>query len=62
MRAKFLSTASLLALFPLLAAVLISVPPALAADGAYAIVDRWKIGGEGGWDYLLADPSARAMP
>src|ERR1700722_3574879 len=61
MRAKFLTTASLLALFTLLAVVLISATPALAADGPYAIVDHWKIGGEGGWDYLLADPSAHVL-
>jgi len=35
--------------------------PAVAADGAYAIVDHWKIGGDGGWDYLLADPSAHVL-
>ncbi|MGI4757676.1 MAG: hypothetical protein ACRYGF_12605 [Janthinobacterium lividum] len=26
------------------------------AQQAYSIVDRWKVGGTGGWDYLLADP------
>jgi YVTN family beta-propeller protein len=27
------------------------------AQQPYAVVDRWKVGGTGGWDYLLADPS-----
>ena len=34
---------------------------ALAAGGPYAIVDHWKIGGDGGWDYLLADPSMHVL-
>src|SRR5580693_5268978 len=32
-------------------------PPA----GKFEIVDHWKIGGDGGWDYLLADPSAHVL-
>jgi YVTN family beta-propeller protein len=32
-------------------------PPA----GAFQVVDHWTIGGEGGWDYLLADPSAHVV-
>ena len=32
-------------------------PPA----GTFEVVDHWKIGGEGGWDYLLADPSAHVL-
>jgi YVTN family beta-propeller protein len=27
----------------------------------YKILDRWKIGGDGGWDYLLADPPAHRL-
>jgi hypothetical protein len=28
-----------------------------AADGAKMdVLQRWRLGGEGGWDYLLADP------
>ena len=37
------------------------VTTALTAQQAYKIVDKWKIGGEGGWDYLLADPSAHRL-
>ena len=27
----------------------------------YRVLDQWKIGGAGGWDYLLADPSAHRL-
>ncbi len=27
----------------------------------YHVIDRWKIGGEGGWDYLNADPGAHRL-
>jgi DNA-binding beta-propeller fold protein YncE len=33
----------------------------LTAHAQYKVVDKWKIGGEGGWDYLLADPSAHRL-
>ena len=37
-----------------------------SASGAFAqqpyhVVDHWKVGGTGGWDYLLADPSAHRL-
>jgi len=44
----------------LLLAVLFAAT-ALPAQSPYKIVDKWKIGGEGGWDYLLADPSAHRL-
>jgi len=34
---------------------------ALVAQSPYKIIDHWKIGGTGGWDYLLADPSANVI-
>jgi YVTN family beta-propeller protein len=34
---------------------------AQTSTGMFEVVDRWKIGGEGGWDYLLADPSAQVV-
>jgi DNA-binding beta-propeller fold protein YncE len=41
-------------------AAFVAAVPAGAADGArgsdYAIVERWKLGGAGGWDYLTIDP------
>ena len=33
--------------------------PAVATT--YQVVARWAIGGEGGWDYLTADPEARRL-
>jgi YVTN family beta-propeller protein len=39
-------------------ALLIAPIAAGAADGAkMEVLQRWKLGGEGGWDYLLADPA-----
>jgi DNA-binding beta-propeller fold protein YncE len=35
--------------------------PAAAQSGQFEVVDHWKIGGEGGWDYLLADPSTHVV-
>lgn len=45
-------------LFPLAA-----VYSAAAADlsGPYKVEARWKIGGEGGWDYITADPQAHLL-
>jgi YVTN family beta-propeller protein len=40
---------------------LLAAPALLAAQQPYHIVDRWKLGGEGGWDYLLADPPAHRL-
>ncbi len=31
------------------------------AQGQYRVLDRWKIGGDGGWDYLTADSSAHRL-
>jgi YVTN family beta-propeller protein len=33
----------------------------LSAQQTYKILDKWKIGGDGGWDYLLADPPAHRL-
>jgi YVTN family beta-propeller protein len=32
-----------------------------SAQQPYQVVDHWKIGGTGGWDYLLADPGAHLL-
>ena len=44
---------------PLMACTLVPMMSAVAAHGAgpYAVLDTWKIGGAGGWDYLTADPA-----
>lgn len=39
----------------------LAAPPALDAQQPYKILDHWKIGGEGGWDYLIADPPAHRL-
>jgi len=38
-----------------------SVSSAVSAQQPYHITDHWKLGGEGGWDYLLADPGAHRL-
>lgn len=37
------------------------LPAVLTAQKPYHIIDRWKIGGEGGWDYMTADPAAHRL-
>ena len=32
-----------------------------APQQPYHVIDRWTIGGEGGWDYLIADPGAHRL-
>ena len=36
-------------------------PAIAAAQQPYHVIDHWKLGGEGGWDYLLADSSAHRL-
>ena len=45
----------------LLAAAAIGAPGMLAGQSNYQVIDQWKIGGEGGWDYLLADGAANRL-
>lgn len=46
----------------LFAAVLIVATVAVAASApGYHLVSTWKLGGEGGWDYLKADSDARRL-
>lgn len=42
-------------------AVLLSALPHASAQQPYKVLDHWKIGGEGGWDYLTADASAHRL-
>ena len=39
----------------------IAAPCTVLAQGPYNLKDKWKVGGEGGWDYLLADSSAHRL-
>jgi YVTN family beta-propeller protein len=51
--------------FRFLAAALLcgvlAAPALLAGQQPYKILDRWKIGGEGGWDYLAVDSPAHRL-
>jgi DNA-binding beta-propeller fold protein YncE len=47
-------------LVAMLIVVLLAVAVAASAPG-YHIVNTWKLGGEGGWDYLKIDSEARRM-
>ncbi|HXR37959.1 MAG TPA: YncE family protein [Terracidiphilus sp.] len=61
---KFQRTTRLLALFALAATLLcglFATTAQLSAQQPYKIIDKWKIGGDGGWDYLLADPPAHRL-
>jgi YVTN family beta-propeller protein len=40
---------------------LLASSPFLAAQKPYHIVDRWKIGGDGWWDCLTADPAGHRL-
>jgi YVTN family beta-propeller protein len=44
----------------LLCGLLAAVHP-VAAQQPYKVIDHWKIGGEGGWDALIADSSAHRL-
>ena len=50
---------------PIFAAAALSAifiaPTFLAAQQPYKVIDHWKLGGEGGWDYLLADSGAHRL-
>jgi YVTN family beta-propeller protein len=46
----------------LVAALVCSAAPSIArAQGLYRVVTQWKIGGDGGWDYLVADAAAHRL-
>jgi YVTN family beta-propeller protein len=42
------------------AAVLLSFAAAAAAQ-SYHVADQWRLGGQGGWDYLLSDDAAHRL-
>jgi YVTN family beta-propeller protein len=37
------------------------VPTGALAQTPYSVLAQWKIGGEGGWDYLTSDPAAHRL-
>jgi YVTN family beta-propeller protein len=46
---------------PLLAAAAWSAPCLISAQTNYQVIDQWKIGGDGFWDYLTVDPAAKRL-
>jgi YVTN family beta-propeller protein len=40
---------------------LLAIPAISSAQQPYKVIDHWTIGGDGGWDYLLADPPAHRL-
>src|SRR5260370_39843760 len=56
-KTSFSALAAATCLAVLATTALSAEPPA----GKFEVVDHWKIGGDGGWDYLLADPSAHVV-
>ena len=54
---RALTKAGMAALFAL---TLIAALPA-SSQKAFKIQDKWQLGGEGGWDYLLADGAAHRL-
>jgi YVTN family beta-propeller protein len=41
--------------------VLVFLATAIAADSGYHVLQTWKVGGEGGWDYLKVDGQSRRL-
>jgi len=54
-------TSRLLLLAFLAATTWFAASSELGAQQPYKIIDKWKIGGDGFWDYLLADPPAHRL-
>jgi DNA-binding beta-propeller fold protein YncE len=49
----------LLAASSLLSMMAVSI--AAVAQGPYHVTAQWKVGGDGGWDYLAVDPASRLL-
>jgi YVTN family beta-propeller protein len=47
--------------FGLVATIALVVTLPALAQKSYSVEDKWKVGGEGGWDYLVADSSAHRL-
>ena len=43
------------------ACLALATAAATAAEASYSIVERWKTGGAGGWDYLSVDPTGKRL-
>jgi YVTN family beta-propeller protein len=60
MQRRFRLLAGSLVAAALLFGLLAATRPALAQQ-PYHVIDQWKVGGEGGWDYLIADSPAHRL-
>jgi YVTN family beta-propeller protein len=60
---KFTFTSAALAAVPAVFALggLYCVPAPLHAQAAFKIQHEWKLGGDGGWDYLEVDPESKLL-
>lgn len=43
------------------AALVLAVAVSASAQKPFSVQDKWKVGGEGGWDYLTADAAAHRL-
>src|SRR5580658_4162365 len=41
--------------------LVLSVALTAVAQKPFSVLNKWKVGGEGGWDYLVADSSAQRL-
>jgi YVTN family beta-propeller protein len=41
--------------------LILAAPSVALAQGPYHLITQWKIGGQGGWDYITADPAAHRL-
>lgn len=48
-------------LYPAAVAAAVLSLAATSAAQNYHVADHWKIGGQGGWDYLLSDDAAHRL-
>jgi len=61
MRTQKFSSLISLSMFFATVIVLLASPAVTAAQQPYHVLDHWKLGGDGFWDYLLADSSAHRL-
>jgi len=61
MRTQKFSSIIILSMFFATVIVLVASPTVTAAQQPYQVLDHWKLGGDGFWDYLLADSSAHRL-
>lgn len=58
---RFSASGSLLVFAAAVLALFLQSPVELTAQQPYHVLDHWKLGGDGFWDYLIADSSAHRL-